>query len=145
MPLHRSDLPDDVLALLDAGIHVITAVNIQHLETLNDAVARAKMPRLRKLLQDNARATRLKAHGTAVGLPTDDDMGNSEVGHNALGAGRVFDQGAKRVAMAIASGEIWKGPVWNAIVERIPPPRAVMSNSFAFGGSNAALVLGRVA
>ena len=37
------------------------------------------------------------AHGTAVGLPSDGDMGNSEVGHNALGAGRVFDQGAKLV------------------------------------------------
>ena len=35
----------------------------------------------------------LKAHGTAVGLPTDDDMGNSEVGHNALGAGRIYAQG----------------------------------------------------
>lgn len=36
----------------------------------------------------------VKAHGTAVGLPTDDDMGNSEVGHNALGAGRIFAQGS---------------------------------------------------
>jgi 2,3-bisphosphoglycerate-independent phosphoglycerate mutase len=35
----------------------------------------------------------VKAHGTAVGLPTDDDMGNSEVGHNALGAGRIYAQG----------------------------------------------------
>lgn len=35
----------------------------------------------------------IKAHGTAVGLPTDDDMGNSEVGHNALGAGQIYAQG----------------------------------------------------
>lgn len=35
----------------------------------------------------------VKAHGTAVGLPSDDDMGNSEVGHNALGAGRIYAQG----------------------------------------------------
>ncbi|KAL0285139.1 UNVERIFIED_CONTAM: 2,3-bisphosphoglycerate-independent phosphoglycerate mutase [Sesamum angustifolium] len=35
----------------------------------------------------------VRAHGTAVGLPTDDDMGNSEVGHNALGAGRIYAQG----------------------------------------------------
>lgn len=35
----------------------------------------------------------VKAHGKAVGLPTDDDMGNSEVGHNALGAGRIYAQG----------------------------------------------------
>jgi bisphosphoglycerate-independent phosphoglycerate mutase (AlkP superfamily) len=32
----------------------------------------------------------VKAHGTVVGLPSDGDMGNSEVGHNALGAGRIF-------------------------------------------------------
>jgi 2,3-bisphosphoglycerate-independent phosphoglycerate mutase len=35
----------------------------------------------------------VRAQGKAVGLPTEDDMGNSEVGHNALGAGRIFAQG----------------------------------------------------
>lgn len=35
----------------------------------------------------------LKAHGKAVGLPTDEDMGNSEVGHNALGCGQLVAQG----------------------------------------------------
>jgi 2,3-bisphosphoglycerate-independent phosphoglycerate mutase len=54
----------------------------------------------------------LKAHGTAVGLPSDGDMGNSEVGHNAMGAGRVFDQGAKLVNQAIESGSIWKSEAW---------------------------------
>ena len=39
--------------------------------------------------------TQIKAHGTAVGLPTDDDMGNSEVGHNALGCGQIYSQGGK--------------------------------------------------
>ncbi len=38
----------DVLALLDAGIGVLTAVNIQHLETLNDAVARVTGVRVRE-------------------------------------------------------------------------------------------------
>ncbi|KQK21855.1 hypothetical protein BRADI_1g63510v3 [Brachypodium distachyon] len=51
----------------------------------------------------------IKAHGTAVGLPTDDDMGNSEVGHNALGAGQIYAQGAKLVDMALASGKIYEG------------------------------------
>ncbi|MBI4676610.1 MAG: 2,3-bisphosphoglycerate-independent phosphoglycerate mutase [Elusimicrobia bacterium] len=58
---------------------------------------------------------RLKAHGTAVGLPSDEDMGNSEVGHNALGAGRVFAQGAKLVNSAISSGGIFKSKAWEAI------------------------------
>ncbi len=54
----------------------------------------------------------IKAHGTAVGMPSDQDMGNSEVGHNTIGAGRIFAQGAKRVSDAIASGELFKSPAW---------------------------------
>jgi 2,3-bisphosphoglycerate-independent phosphoglycerate mutase len=61
---------------------------------------------------------RLKAHGSAVGLPSDEDMGNSEVGHNALGAGRVFAQGAKLVNEAIASGRIFEGRAWRGVRER---------------------------
>lgn len=60
----------------------------------------------------------LQAHGTAVGLPTDKDMGNSEVGHNALGAGRVFDQGARLVNKAIETGKIFQTDLWKQIVER---------------------------
>jgi 2,3-bisphosphoglycerate-independent phosphoglycerate mutase len=59
----------------------------------------------------------VKAHGTAVGLPSDDDMGNSEVGHNALGAGRIFAQGAKLVDLAIASGKIYEGEGFKYIKE----------------------------
>ena len=61
---------------------------------------------------------KLKAHGTAVGLPSDEDMGNSEVGHNALGAGRVFAQGAKLVNAAIASGAIFSGAAWKQAAAR---------------------------
>jgi two-component system sensor histidine kinase KdpD len=43
---------EDVLDILDAGIHVMTAVNIQHLETLNDAVARATGVRVRETVPD---------------------------------------------------------------------------------------------
>jgi bisphosphoglycerate-independent phosphoglycerate mutase (AlkP superfamily) len=52
--------------------------------------------------------TQLKAHGMAVGLPSDDDMGNSEVGHNAIGAGRIFDQGARLVNKALKSGQSFR-------------------------------------
>ncbi|MBK8802518.1 MAG: 2,3-bisphosphoglycerate-independent phosphoglycerate mutase [Fibrobacteres bacterium] len=61
--------------------------------------------------------TKLAAHGLAVGLPSDDDMGNSEVGHNALGAGRVFAQGAKLVADSISSGAIWQGQAWKDVLD----------------------------
>jgi 2,3-bisphosphoglycerate-independent phosphoglycerate mutase len=60
----------------------------------------------------------LQAHGTAVGLPSDNDMGNSEVGHNALGAGRVFDQGARLVNKAIEKGTIFETELWSRIVAR---------------------------
>ncbi len=64
------------------------------------------------------KSTQLKAHGLAVGLPTDSDMGNSEVGHNALGAGRVFSQGAKLVNEALASKRIFQGESWTEIERR---------------------------
>ncbi|MDR0448270.1 MAG: 2,3-bisphosphoglycerate-independent phosphoglycerate mutase, partial [Treponema sp.] len=62
-----------------------------------DAVADAKMDALDSILNVSPN-TRLKAHGKAVGLPSDEDMGNSEVGHNAMGCGRVFNQGAALVS-----------------------------------------------
>ncbi|MBK9970385.1 MAG: 2,3-bisphosphoglycerate-independent phosphoglycerate mutase [Acidimicrobiaceae bacterium] len=62
--------------------------------------------------------TELAAHGPAVGLPSDDDMGNSEVGHNALGAGRIFAQGAKLVNAAIASGAMFDSRVWKTAIEQ---------------------------
>ena len=60
--------------------------------------------------------TELMAHGTYVGLPSDDDMGNSEVGHNAMGAGRIFDQGAKLVNEAIESGRLFEEPTWVELI-----------------------------
>jgi 2,3-bisphosphoglycerate-independent phosphoglycerate mutase len=81
----------------------------------DDAVATARTPHLHALMRDHPWC-RLRAHGTAVGLPSDDDMGNSEVGHNAMGAARVHDQGAALVDRAIASGRIWGGEVWKALI-----------------------------
>jgi len=59
---------------------------------------------------------KLKAHGTAVGLPSDDDMGNSEVGHNAIGAGQIYAQGAKLVNESIATGALYESPVWKELL-----------------------------
>ncbi|MFO0681965.1 MAG: 2,3-bisphosphoglycerate-independent phosphoglycerate mutase [Sandaracinus sp.] len=83
-----------------------------------DAVKLARTPTL-DWLASHAPTTRLRAHGRAVGLPSDDDMGNSEVGHNALGAGRIFDQGSKLVGAAIASGAIWQGEAWKRAIARV--------------------------
>lgn len=81
----------------------------------SNAVAVADTPTLDRLIGGEL-YTELAAHGPAVGLPSDDDMGNSEVGHNALGAGRVFAQGAKLVNRAIESGAIFESPIWRRAV-----------------------------
>jgi len=76
-----------------------------------DAVATAKTPTLDNLLA-TCPHTYLKAHGTAVGLPSDEDMGNSEVGHNALGCGQVYSQGAKLVGESIENGALFASETW---------------------------------
>ena len=83
-----------------------------------DAVARAYTPTL-DWLRTLPSSTSLAAHGTAVGMPSDADMGNSEVGHNALGAGRVFEQGAKLVDQAIRSGALFEGETWQWLIEGV--------------------------
>ena len=81
-----------------------------------DMVLRASTPHL-DWLRKNVPTSQLKAHGTAVGMPSDDDMGNSEVGHNAIGCGRVFAQGARLVAESIDSRRMFEGQVWNELVQ----------------------------
>ncbi len=81
----------------------------------SDGVYLANTPVLDALFQEPLFA-RLKAHGTAVGQPSDADMGNSEVGHNALGAGRVFAQGARLVNEAIASARLFEGAAWKSVL-----------------------------
>ena len=80
-----------------------------------DAVAVAKTPTLDHLLS-TCPHTYLKAHGTAVGLPSDEDMGNSEVGHNALGCGQVYSQGAKLVGESIENGALFASNTWQDLV-----------------------------
>jgi 2,3-bisphosphoglycerate-independent phosphoglycerate mutase len=83
----------------------------------SDGVHVAFTPTLDLLFQEEM-MIRLKAHGKAVGLPSDDDMGNSEVGHNALGAGRVFAQGARLVNEAIRTEAIFAGKIWREMMEQ---------------------------
>ena len=80
-----------------------------------DAVVVAKTPTLDTLLA-TCPHTYLKAHGTAVGLPSDEDMGNSEVGHNALGCGQVYSQGAKLVGESIENGTLYASATWKDLV-----------------------------
>lgn len=84
-------------------------------ESPGNAVAAARTPVLDRLMK-TCPYLKIKAHGRAVGLPTDEDMGNSEVGHNAIGAGRVFHQGARLVNEAIESGRLFKGETWQKLI-----------------------------
>jgi len=81
-----------------------------------NAVKNAYTPTL-DYLKENSAYTTIKAHGTAVGLPSDEDMGNSEVGHNAIGCGQVYSQGAKLVNESIESGSIFESETWNKLVD----------------------------
>jgi 2,3-bisphosphoglycerate-independent phosphoglycerate mutase len=83
-----------------------------------DAVKTAHTEYLDNALK-NWPGTKLKAHGKAVGLPSDGDMGNSEVGHNAMGCGRVFAQGAKLVNSSIASGALFEGETWGKLTDNV--------------------------
>jgi 2,3-bisphosphoglycerate-independent phosphoglycerate mutase len=85
---------------------------------LGDAVSAANTPTLDRLLSACPN-TKLKAHGMAVGLPGDDDMGNSEVGHNALGCGQVYAQGAKLVGESIESGKLFASAAWTALIGNV--------------------------
>jgi len=99
-----------VLAIMDG-------VGIGRYEA-GDIVQQAATPTLDWLAQ-NSLTTRLKAHGTAVGMPSDKDMGNSEVGHNAIGCGRVFEQGAALVNQAIAQRTLFEGTVWKDLIRSV--------------------------
>ena len=87
-------------------------------DTPGNAVKAAYTPVLDMLMATYPTVS-LKAHGTAVGLPSDDDMGNSEVGHNALGAGQVFAQGAKLVSNSIESGKMFASATWQELIANV--------------------------
>jgi len=83
-------------------------------EEKGNAVKAANTPTL-DMLMNHSPYTLIKAHGTAVGLPSDEDMGNSEVGHNALGSGQIFSQGAKLVNESIENGKMYNSDTWRKI------------------------------
>ncbi len=100
-----------VLTIVMDGVGIAPA-------TEGNAVYNAYTPTLDAIMK-NYPCVKLKAHGTAVGLPTDDDMGNSEVGHNALGSGQVFAQGAKLVSQSIENGKMFASSTWQKVVSNV--------------------------
>ena len=105
------DVKGPVLTIVMDGVGIAP-------ESVGNAVTAAYTPTL-DMLMAKYPWVKLKAHGTAVGLPGDDDMGNSEVGHNALGSGQVFAQGAKLVSQSIENGKMFASDTWKAIVSNV--------------------------
>ena len=89
-----------------------------------DAVRAADMPTMDRLADEGATGT-LDTSGRAVGLP-DGQMGNSEVGHLTIGAGRVIDQSYTRITRAIEAGEL--------------PENDAIESAFAHAAANDGLV-----
>jgi 2,3-bisphosphoglycerate-independent phosphoglycerate mutase len=85
----------------------------------DNAVTVARAPTWKHLWEegDYPRA-RLTTHGPAVGLP-EGQMGNSEVGHMNLGAGRVVMQSLQRIATSIHSGEFARNPVFTDLLDAV--------------------------
>ncbi len=85
-----------------------------------NAIAQAKKPRFDRLFRESPWTT-LQASGTAVGLPPG-QMGNSEVGHLNIGAGRVVDQDILRISKAVERHELRNNPV---MIEAVKKNRAI--------------------
>ena len=100
-----------------SGLVVMDGIG-ERAESFGNAVKLAHTP-VMDYLKKEALFTTLKAHGKAVGLPSDSDMGNSEVGHNTLGAGHAYDQGAKLIESALLSGEMFRGTTWRSLVQNV--------------------------
>lgn len=94
----------------------------------------ARTPTLDRLMVRENLFMRLKAHGTAVGMPSDQDMGNSEVGHNAIGAGRIFEQGAKLVNESLRSRSLFQGETWQKFIGSPEKPGHILEKQHSGNG-----------
>ncbi len=115
-----------VLAVLDGvGLRrdiAGNAVKQAHTEFLNYAV-------------ENYLSTSLAASGEAVGILAD-NMGNSEVGHNTMGAGQIVKQGISQINDAINTGAIWESEAWKEMIARLKEKDSTLHFSGIFSDGN---------
>lgn len=98
-----------VLAVLD-GVGLAPDSN-------GNAVARARTPWLGHAVRDYPHVA-LEASGEAVGL-LPGQMGNSEVGHSTMGAGRIIPHGIAQIEAAFASGEVFSSEAWRGAIKQV--------------------------
>ncbi len=95
---------------------IMDGFGISHSDKPGDnAIAAARTPNLDKLFAENS-CCRLSASGLDVGLP-DGQMGNSEVGHTNIGAGRVVFQDLPRISLEIQEGKFFQNPAYTAAMD----------------------------
>src|ERR1700686_2227863 len=85
-------------------------------ETKGNAIALARKPNYDRMLKDFPN-TLIQTSGPSVGLP-EGQMGNSEVGHLNIGAGRIVQMDITRIDQAIASGALFKNELLLAAMQR---------------------------
>ena len=93
-------------------------------DAYGNAIKAAKTPNLTRLFAENP-FTKIGASGMDVGLP-DGQMGNSEVGHTNIGAGRVVYQELTRITKAIRDGEFFENPALKKAMENAAKPGAAL-------------------
>ncbi len=93
-------------------------------DTYGNAVKAADAPHLHKLFTENP-FTSIGASGMDVGLP-DGQMGNSEVGHTNIGAGRIVYQELTRITKSIADGDFFQNPALLSAMEAAKKPGAAL-------------------
>ncbi len=114
-----------VLAVLD-GVGLSS-------DSAGNAVSRARTPFLGSAAR-NYFHVGLDASGAAVGLAAG-QMGNSEVGHNALGSGQIISHGARYIDEAFASGEVYNSEAWHGAISRAKSGATLhFSGIFSDGG-----------
>lgn len=89
-----------------------------------NAIASAKLPVFSRLMNDYPHSE-LQASGEAVGLP-EGQMGNSEVGHLNLGAGRIVYQDSTRISKAIRDGEFFRNPALQGAINLVKQSGATL-------------------
>ena len=107
MPQRVQTMSKTVLVIMD-GFGIAPASG-------GNAISRANTPNLERIFAENA-YTELSASGMDVGLP-EGQMGNSEVGHTNIGAGRVVFQDLPRITKAISDGDFFNNPAYVKAME----------------------------
>src|ERR1700733_4980591 len=93
-------------------------------EAIDTAIAEATTPNYTRMLVDSPHAL-LATSGKAVGLPAG-QMGNSEVGHMSIGAGRIVMQDLPRIDEAIADGTLTQQPALRELIAKTKASKGVV-------------------